>query len=263
MGVHRTHRQPRLRYAKPIPQSTQGYSPDTHHQLRGKELRDPTQRNVGRNQHNPQRFRREHHGHVHVAGESGQPLGVSRIPVAGEVEGVLFRRPRHDGIDIAGADELDGLFHRQAGQPTGGFREEGGGRREEALISEPLPPPCSLRPQQAANANPVGVPPNQFVWAYNDEIRPGRRICYNPLDDFRPYPSRIAEGNGNADGHEPNSGCRCKSRSSALRRTAICHSVPQSCYAGYRAFPRTYTHPPRASVGIGSRSISHRRATGW
>jgi hypothetical protein len=57
----------------------------------------------------------EHHGHIDIAGEVRQPLGVARVGKPCEVKGVLVSGGRDDGVDFSAERESDGGFDGVAG----------------------------------------------------------------------------------------------------------------------------------------------------
>src|SRR5918992_3979711 len=65
------------------------------------------------------RFRREHHGHVHVAGEMAQPFGMAGIRKSCEMESVLLSRRGDDGVHPAIEGQFDGGFYCVSGNPSG------------------------------------------------------------------------------------------------------------------------------------------------
>src|ERR687895_1046121 len=64
-------------------------------------------------------FRRQHHGHVDVAGEMGQPFGMTWIGKSCEMKGVLLSRCRNDSVHPAIERQFDGGFHCVSGNPPG------------------------------------------------------------------------------------------------------------------------------------------------
>ena len=72
---------------------------------------------MGRHQHHAELGRGEHHRHVHVAGQLRQPLGVSGIGKARQVQGVLVRRRGDDRVHLAVQRQLDRGLHGVTGEP--------------------------------------------------------------------------------------------------------------------------------------------------
>ncbi len=72
-----------------------------------------------RDQCDPQTPRDQHHHGVHASGQLGEPLGVSRVFVAGRMQRPLLRRPGDDGIDAAGERQLHGLENGIGGEASG------------------------------------------------------------------------------------------------------------------------------------------------
>jgi hypothetical protein len=60
-------------------------------------------------------FRGEHHGHIDIAGEVCQPLGMARVGETCEVKGVLVSGGCDDSVDFSAEREFDGGFNRVAG----------------------------------------------------------------------------------------------------------------------------------------------------
>ena len=65
------------------------------------------------------RLGRQHHGDIHVAGEVGQPFGVTGIGKAREVERMLVGGSGDDGVDFAAERELGGRLDRVSGDAAG------------------------------------------------------------------------------------------------------------------------------------------------
>jgi hypothetical protein len=57
----------------------------------------------------------QHHGDVYIAGQVGQPLGVSGVGKTGEVKGVLVSGGRDDGVYFSAERESDGGLDSVAG----------------------------------------------------------------------------------------------------------------------------------------------------
>jgi len=83
---------------------------------------------MGRDQYHPKwealgivgrLLRSEHHGDIDVAGEVGQPLGVTGIREACEMESVLVGGRRDDGVDLAAEGELYRGLNGVAGDAAG------------------------------------------------------------------------------------------------------------------------------------------------
>jgi hypothetical protein len=53
----------------------------------------------------------KHHGHVHIAGQAGEPLRMSRVRKSREMEGVLVGWASDDGVYFPTEGQLDGGFH--------------------------------------------------------------------------------------------------------------------------------------------------------
>ena len=70
-------------------------------------------------EHHAELVGREHHGHVHVAGQVRQPFGVTGIGKAGEMERVLVGRSGDDRIHLAGERQARGRFDAVAGDASG------------------------------------------------------------------------------------------------------------------------------------------------
>jgi hypothetical protein len=76
---------------------------------------------MGRDQHDPERFGREHHRHVDVPSKVRQPLGMSWIGKPGKVERVLVGRGGDDGVHLTAQGELDRGLDRVPREPAGAY----------------------------------------------------------------------------------------------------------------------------------------------
>jgi hypothetical protein len=74
---------------------------------------------MGGDEHDAELVRREHHRGLDVAGKVRQPLRVTGVWKAGEMQRMLVRGRGDDRIGRSRLNQADGPFHRVAGQPAG------------------------------------------------------------------------------------------------------------------------------------------------
>jgi hypothetical protein len=124
MRIHRADRHSGPLDAPPVPQRLIHGLPGSHHPLDGEQGWHVPERHMGRDQYHAQRmavgiagcgFGGQHHRHIDIAGEVGQPFGVTGIGEAGEMEGMLVGGGGDDGVHFAAESELHGRFDRVAG----------------------------------------------------------------------------------------------------------------------------------------------------
>ena len=108
MRIHRAERDPWLPDSPPLAECPLGRPAGAEHALLGEQRRHVPEGHVGRDQHDAQLLRREHHRDVHIAREVCEPFGVTRIGKARQMQRVLVGRCGDDRVDLA----LQSQLHR-------------------------------------------------------------------------------------------------------------------------------------------------------
>jgi hypothetical protein len=114
----------------------------------------------------------------------GQPLGVSWIGKAGEVEGMLVSGSGDDRVDLALQRELDCSLDRMACQPAGSYDTSS----ILAAVARPLAPTAHREAPANSQLGELVLRPDQR------EVRV-QRLGQCAGDDLRTDASRIAQRN--------------------------------------------------------------------
>jgi hypothetical protein len=124
--IQRAQGNPRPRHSPPLVKSRLDHLSGPDHPIHGEQRGNIPKSDVRGDQDHPESgspvpgaVSRQHHGHIDIAGEMGQPFGVSRVGEAGQVEGVFVGGSGDDCVYFAFEGESGGGFNRVAGDPAG------------------------------------------------------------------------------------------------------------------------------------------------
>jgi hypothetical protein len=124
--IQSAERKPGLIQAPPVTQGGLDHPSGPHHPVNREQCGNIPKRHVGCNQDDAQSgfaiarpFGRQHHGHIDVAGEMSQPLGMAGIRKACQVKGVFMGGGGNDGVHFAGQGHSSGGLDCSSRDPSG------------------------------------------------------------------------------------------------------------------------------------------------